>query len=295
MPNVLIIGAGAMGQAMGKVLSAGHATISYFDIDPAKCQGGCVQLESAVPAANFIFLCVPSWVARGALAQVAVHVKPATVVISMAKGLEPLAAKSMDELCAEVLPPGQPVAVLGGALLAHEIAQGLPGMGVLGCKSGGPADEIMALMLGSNIYLSHSVDPHGVALAGVFKNVYALALGMSDGLGLGANMRGWLAAQSLQEMLALGYIMNIDLGTLMSVAGAGDLVATGFSTQSKNHSAGVELARTGRTKIKCEGLASLPLLLKKVGQRPGLNILAMLEGVIQKGQNARLAMRDLLR
>lgn len=293
--NVLIVGAGALGQAVSKVLPKDRAQVSFFDLDPAKCPGGsCAPLETAVPAANFVFLCIPSWAIRPAAAQVAAVVQPQTAVISMAKGLESPTAKTMYEVVSEVMPPNQRVGILGGALLAHEIGQGLPGMGVVACADDALAADLLALFNGSSLQLAWSSDARAVAMAGVLKNVYALVLGIGDGLGLGSNARGWLFAQAVREMLELGKLLQTDAQVLLSVAGIGDLVATGLSAQSKNHAAGMELARTGRTAIECEGVMSFPSVLQLVGQRPNLRLMSALDAILSKGQNVRIVMQDLL-
>jgi len=292
--NVLIVGAGALGGAISKTLPKDRAAITFWDLDESKCAGGRQPLETSVPAANFIFLCVPSWAVRNAVAQVAALVQPQTAVISMAKGLESPTAKTMFEVCTEVLPPNQPVGILGGALLAHEIGSGLPGMGVIACTDDALAANLLALFQGSSLQLTWSSDARSVALAGVLKNVYALILGIGDGLGLGSNARGWLFAQAVREMLDIAKFLQADIQVILSVAGIGDLVATGLSPQSKNHTAGTELARTGRTAVECEGVMSFPSLVQLVGQRPNLRLLTALDAVLSKGQNVRIVIQDLL-
>ncbi len=292
--NVLIIGAGALGQALAKVMPKDRAQVFFFDTDATKCPGGCQPLETLVPAANYIFMCIPSWAVRPALSQIAATVPPVTAVISMAKGLESPTAKTMFEVCSEVLPPNQPVGILGGALLAHEIGSGLPGMGTIACTDDALAANLLALLQGSSLQLTWSSDARSVALAGVLKNVYALVLGIGDGLGLGSNARGWLFAQAVREMLEIAKFLQADVQVILSVAGVGDLVATGLSPQSKNHTAGVQLAQQGRTTLECEGIMSFPSLLQLIGSRPGLRLLSALEAILQKGQNVRIVMQELL-
>jgi len=292
--SVLIIGAGALGGALSKALPKDRAAVTFWDLDEAKCAGGRQPLETSVPAANFIFLCVPSWAVRNAVAQVAALIQPQTAVVSMAKGLESPTAKTMFEVCTEVLPPNQPVGILGGALLAHEIGSGLPGMGVIACSDDALAANLLALFQGSSLQLTWSSDAKSVALAGVLKNVYALILGIGDGLGLGSNARGWLFAQAVREMLDIAKFLQADVQVILSVAGVGDLVATGLSPQSKNHTAGTELARTGRTSVECEGVMSFPSLVQLIGQRPNLRLLTALDAVLTKGNNVRIVIQDLL-
>lgn len=292
--QVLIIGAGALGQALGKLMPKDHANVMFWDVDETKCTGGRQPLEIVVPTANYIFLCVPSWAMRGAVAQFAGLIQPTTVVVSLAKGLESPTAKTMFEVCVEVLPPNQPVAVMGGAMLAHEIGSGLPGMAMIASADDAVAANMLALLRGSPLQIAWTSDARSVALAGVLKNVFAIVLGVGDGLGLGSNTRGWLFAQAVREMLEIGKLLQADQQALLSVAGIGDLVATGLSTQSKNHTAGVQLAQQGRTSIECEGIMSFPSLLQLIGQRPSLRLISALEAIIIRNQNVRITIQDLI-
>lgn len=294
MRSVLIFGAGALGQAIAKALPKEHSQISFWDIDQAKCPSGCQPLETAVPAADTIFMCIPSWSMRQSLASISSLIRPETVVISLAKGLESPTAKTMFEVCTEALPPNQPVAVLSGAMLANEIGSGLPGMGIIACSNDAIAADLIALWAGSALQLTWVSDARSVAISGVLKNVYAVALGIGDGLGLGSNTRGWLFAQSVHEMLEITKLLQADQNIILSVAGIGDLVATGLSSESKNHTAGVELARTGRTAIECEGIMSFPSLIQLVGGRPNLKLLNGLEAILLKNQNVRIVIQDLI-
>lgn len=291
--QVVIIGAGVLGHALGKALPKEHSAIAFWDIDESKCPGRPL-LETLVPAANFIFMCVPSWAMRAALSSLTALTQPQTVVVSLAKGLESPTAKTMFEVCSEVLPPNQPVALMGGAMLAQEIGSGLPGMAMLACSDDAVAASLIALWQGSALQLTWASDARSVAIAGVLKNVYAIALGIGDGLGLGSNTRGWLFAQAVREMLEIAKLLQADPQVLLSVAGIGDLVATGLATQSKNHTAGMELARAGRTSIECEGIMSFPSLLQLVGQRPNLRLLSALENILLKNQNVRIVIQDLI-
>lgn len=292
--QVLIIGAGTLGTALAKIIPKEHAQVAFWDIDETKCVGGRQPLEALVPSSNFIFMCVPSWAMRSAVAQYAALIKPPTVVVSLAKGLESPTAKTMFEVCTEVLPPNQSVAIMGGAMLAHEIGSGLPGMSVIASTDDAVAANLMALFNGSALQLSWSSDARSVSLAGVLKNVYAIMLGIGDGLGLGSNTRGWLFAQAVQEILEIGRLMHADQQVLLSVAGIGDLVATGLSAQSKNHTAGVQLAQQGRTALECEGIMSFPSVLQSVGQRPNLRLLNALEAILVRSQNVRIVVQDLI-
>ena len=91
------------------------------------------------------------------------------------------------------------------------------------------------------VYLSNDVI--GVELGGAVKNVLAIAAGISDGLGFGANARVALITRGLAEMMRLGSKLGAQPETLMGLAGMGDLVLTCTDNQSRNRRLGLALGQ----------------------------------------------------
>jgi glycerol-3-phosphate dehydrogenase (NAD(P)+) len=83
----------------------------------------------------------------------------------------------------------------------------------------------------------------GVELGGALKNVIAIAVGISDGLGLGTNARAALITRGLAEMVRLGTAMGADPQTFSGLSGLGDLVLTCTGDLSRNRSVGLALGR----------------------------------------------------
>ena len=75
------------------------------------------------------------------------------------------------------------------------------------------------------------------------KNVLALAAGLSDGLGFGANTRIALITRGLTEMVRLGVALGASRETFMGLAGLGDLVLSCTDDQSRNRRFGLLLAQ----------------------------------------------------
>jgi glycerol-3-phosphate dehydrogenase (NAD(P)+) len=71
------------------------------------------------------------------------------------------------------------------------------------------------------------------------KNVMAIAAGMSDGLGLGANARSALLTRGLAELARLLAALGGQAQTLMSLAGIGDVILTCTTDQSRNRRFGL--------------------------------------------------------
>ena len=115
-----------------------------------------------------------------------------------------------------------------------------------------------------------SDDVTGVALGGAAKNVYAIACGVVEGMGLGENARAALLARSFAELARLGEALGAKPETLMGLSGLGDLVLTATSKSSRNFFFGVSLGQ-GKSLAEldapghplAEGVATAPALVKR--------------------------------
>jgi glycerol-3-phosphate dehydrogenase (NAD(P)+) len=82
-----------------------------------------------------------------------------------------------------------------------------------------------------------------IELGGALKNVFAVAAGISDGLGLGDNSKAALVTRSLAELVRLGVAMGGTAQAFYGLSGAGDLIVTCYSERSRNHTVGKRLGR----------------------------------------------------
>ncbi len=263
--SIVIIGAGEIGRALGNVLCTTGNTVVYWDKTPVPNQR---PLSEILPAAHVVFFCTPSWAVRPAAAACKKFLSKKAVVVCVSKGLEKKTGKSMDQVLSEVLPevlPGQPFALLLGPMLAEELEQKQLGVTVIATKEKRTFTIISKLFSGSNVRCEWEKDVHTAAILSVLKNVYALSLGIADGLKWGLNAKGWLVAQALREMDALPARLRGKSGKAMHTAGAGDFLATAFSPYSKNRAFGERLVNTGVCDLTSEGCVSLPLVAKRIG------------------------------
>jgi glycerol-3-phosphate dehydrogenase (NAD(P)+) len=136
-----------------------------------------------------------------------------------------------------------PCAALSGPSFADEVARGLPCALVLASRDAAFARETAALLHGGRMRVYYSTDVVGVEVGGAVKNVMAIAAGIADGLGLGANARAALITRGLAEISRLGAAMGGSPDTLYGLAGAGDLILTATGDLSRNRRVGIELAR----------------------------------------------------
>ena len=75
------------------------------------------------------------------------------------------------------------------------------------------------------------------------KNIFAIAAGIADGLGLGDNSKAALITRSLAEMARLGLALGGKRETFQGLSGAGDLIVTCFSRHSRNRRVGERIGR----------------------------------------------------
>ena len=83
----------------------------------------------------------------------------------------------------------------------------------------------------------------GVELGGALKNVIAIAAGICDGLGFGANSKAALVTRGIAEMRRIGVACGAQPETFSGLSGIGDLVVTCFSPLSRNRTLGERLGR----------------------------------------------------
>lgn len=267
-PRIAIIGAGELGRALESRFIEKSASVKVWDRDVAKRNAlptGVNSPEEATDRAAYVFFAVPSWAMRSALGTVMPAIPPATAVVSLAKGIEKDTGKTMSELLDELLPRFQPRAVVGGPMLAEELEAGKGGVAVVASKDEILRRKLCDLFAAPDLQAEPSNDPFSVSLAGALKNVYAISLGIADGLGLSSDKKGWLAARALDEMTSVAKRLGADADVVLGTAGAADLIATGYSEYSRNHAVGHEIATKGTCPLESEGASSLPPLMERLG------------------------------
>ncbi len=170
----------------------------------------------------------------------------APFVVSLSKGLETGTHLRPSQVLAEVL-PGMRVGALTGPSNAAEVARGLPAAMVLAAEvQACGADEIQAAASSTTLRIYTSDDLAGIEFGGALKNVYAIAAGCADGLGLGDNARAALLTRSLAEMVRVGVALGARPETFYGLSGFGDLIATCYGAWSRNREFGQRIGGGGR-------------------------------------------------
>ncbi len=162
------------------------------------------------------------------------------------KGFELSTGLLPHQVAEDILGPDRPMAVLSGPTFAKEVAAGLPTAMTVAANDNEFASDVAEEISGENFRAYTAQDMIGVEVGGAVKNVLAIAAGLSDGLGFGANTRIALINRGLVEMTRLGLALGAKQDTFMGLAGMGDLVLTCTDNLSRNRRMGLALA-AGRT------------------------------------------------
>ncbi len=200
------------------------------------------NLGAALDGARDLLVVVPSHAFATLLPQVA-DLLPAGIGVAWAtKGFEPGTGRLLHQVAAQAL-PGRDLAAISGPSFAREVAQGLPTAVTVASPQGLYAQRIADLLHGERFRAYVNNDIVGVQVGGGAKNVLAIAAGIADGLGFGANTRAALITRGLAELIRLGTALGGKPETFMGLAGLGDLVLTCTDNQSRNRRMGLALAR----------------------------------------------------
>lgn len=165
-----------------------------------------------------------------------------TVLVACSKGIESHTGLRMSQILRHHL-PANILAVLSGPNHAEEVGRKLATASVVACEDHAIAAKLQDAFRIPWFRVYTSADVAGIELGGAIKNIFAIAGGIADGLGLGDNAKAALVTRGLAEMVRLGTAMGGRAETFQGLSGVGDLVVTCYSEHSRNHRLGRALGQ----------------------------------------------------
>lgn len=214
------------------------------------------ELGSTLKDVKNILIVVPSHAFRNTLKTIQPFISASHQIAWATKGLEADSYKLLHQVAREELGEKISLAVISGPTFAKEVAQGLPGAVTVASKDHSLALEWANLLHNDHFRAYTGDDVVGVELGGACKNVIAIAAGIADGMGFGANARAALIARALAEITRLGISLGANAETFTGLTGLGDLVLTCTDDQSRNRRTGIALGKGKK----------LELAVKEIGQ-----------------------------
>jgi glycerol-3-phosphate dehydrogenase (NAD(P)+) len=261
--SIAVLGAGSWGTALGIVLARNGHNVCLWARDPglaersqqdrvnARYLPDCpfpesLQITADLPltlnAAEQVWLALPTKVLADFLRDNAAHFPVDAIVVNASKGFEQGTGRQISQMVASCLPK-HPFVAVSGPTFAHEVATAKPSAITVASVQPQAAECIAATLRNPTLRTYPTDDVIGVEIAGGLKNVLAIAAGVADGFGFGANARAALITRGLAELMRLGGLAGAKPETFMGLAGVGDLVLTCTDDQSRNRRFGLKLAQ----------------------------------------------------
>lgn len=235
------------------------------------------DLEHVARHSNIWIWVVPVQFSRPVMDILSGYLRSDVVIVSSSKGIEGSTLKRVDEIAFDELnlPPSR-FCALSGPTFAREVVLGLPSVAVLACPDILVAARLQEAFSDRHLRCYAGRDLIGVELAGALKNPVAIAAGIVDGMGLGANTQAALMTRGLHEITRLGVAMGAESSTFRGLAGMGDLVLTCTGGLSRNRTVG---QRLGRGESLKDILATMREVVEGVRTTPAAAKLAHRHGV----------------
>lgn len=258
--SVAVLGAGSWGMAIARLLDSNGAAVRLWEFDPIEYQklvdnrgipdklpgltlpSGIKitnDLTEAVEGVPLIVLAIPAQSLGRAVAPLRGRLSDSVALINLAKGIEAKSLRRMSEvICEELDMPTGRVMTLSGPSHAEEVARDMPTTVVAAGLDSKLVTMVQELFSSTSFRVYSSDDLTGVELGGSLKNIIAIGVGITDGLGWGDNTRGALITRGLAEISRLGQALGARPETFAGLSGIGDLVTTCISQHSRNRFVG---------------------------------------------------------
>lgn len=260
------------------------------------------ELAIAVQGADLIVLAIPSQFIRQVLRRLKEFNVNFIPFLSVIKGIETETLMRVSEIIHQELGKSLKLAVLSGPTIALEVAKEVPTTAVVSSSDEKLAKSLQRVFTTGRFRVYTNPDVVGVELGGSLKNVIAIACGISDGLGFGANTKAALLARGLAEISRMGLAAGAKRETFSGITGLGDLVTTCISQYSRNRSVGEQIGKgakinniLSRMNMVAEGVATAKaarLLARKY--RVSMPITNEVYSVLYKNKDPLKAVSDLM-
>ncbi len=325
MSQVCVLGAGAWGTALAKVLADKGNPTTVWAVSDAVAKtineehenkrylGGhklpenlraTTSLEQSLEGAEIVVMVVPSHAVREVAGKAKSLLPKHALVCSASKGIENDSLMLMSQVLEDVL--GEEtiarLTYLSGPSFAKEVVLGMPTAVVVAGKHEAHTKEVQRAFASDKLRVYSSHDVIGVEIGGALKNVIAIAAGAIDGLGFGHNSRAGMITRGLHEIGQLAVRLGGDPLTVAGLSGMGDLVLTCTGDLSRNRTVGVELGKGRKLDEILAGLGHVAEGVKTAKSTYDLSIREDVEmpithevyKVLYEGKHPRQAVVDIM-
>ncbi len=325
--NITILGAGNMGTAMAFVAGDnGHkvtvwnwsgdpqplAEINAYSENKSYLPGVMLprsvkaeaDMEKALAKVDIVVSALPSGAVEGVMKEAANFLSKKVILVDVSKGFHPKTGHStlaLIQSCVSKDIKKRLVSLSGPAIAGQLARRKFTAMNVA-AKDTNVLKTVQRVFENSYLRLHPSVDLVGVKVAGAYKNVYAILLGICDALDYSLNTKSVLLTLALQEISEVIQAEGGKRTTAYDFAGIGDLIGTGLAKESRNRRFGQCLVEQKKVDKACkavgqtvEGLAALDSLLRvKKQKKLKLPLVEAVEAIVKKGKDPKVVLKGVL-
>ena len=322
-----VLGAGTWGTALARMLAGNGCDVTMWSALPDELKamsvthahpnlpGMCLpadmhytaDIEEICGDRDVLLFAVPSVFVRSTARKAAPHIPDGQLIVDVAKGVEEKTLMTMSEIIEQELAADGKhthcnVVALSGPTHAEEGAVDLPTPIVSASPDEEAARYVQEVFNNTCMRVYTNPDIKGVELSGAMKNVIALGVGISTGLGYGDNARAALITRGIAEIARLGVAMGCNVHTFAGLAGIGDLIVTATSMHSRNNRAGILIGK-GKSPAEAvkevgmvvEGMNALPAALELAEKyQVEMPIVQTVDAIVNHGMSAAEAVRALM-
>jgi glycerol-3-phosphate dehydrogenase (NAD(P)+) len=322
---VAVLGAGSWGVTLAGLLHEKGCKVTLWEFNAAQAKALSVSRElsffpyaripdsmvitsdiaAACSQAQYILFVVPSHTLRSVARLLAGTKLPLTdsIIVSATKGIEISSLKRMSEIISAELPSvGNRIVALSGPSHAEEVAQKQPTAIVAASINSQCAEKCQELFMTPQFRVYTNTDIIGVETGAALKNIFAIAAGIIDGIGLGDNAKAAMVTRGITELVKLGSAMGGRHQTYFGLTGLGDLIVTCYSRHSRNRALGEKIGKgqtlNGAEKeliMVAEGVKTCQSAFE-LGKHYGLDlpIIAQIHSVLYEGKSPRESVKALM-
>ncbi|HBV57817.1 MAG TPA: glycerol-3-phosphate dehydrogenase [Candidatus Magasanikbacteria bacterium] len=324
MLKICILGSGSMGTALAHLIGNNGHKVVIWSIDKdvsehinihhenkkflpgvslSKNVSANLILPLALADASVVIVALPTQAVNQVLHALRNHLADNTAIVSVSKGIDVKSGQTVSQIIKSVLPQARNknIAALMGPLFATEISAKVPSVGLLATADIKVFKFLQKILVNKHFFVRYSDDLIGAELGGALKNIYAILLGVCDGLGYGWNTKSALMTAVVKEMAEVGQYLGGKKETFYGLAGMGDLLTTGFGDKSRNRRFGEKLCsgKSVQEAIKeighvVEGAATVKAVIKMLGAfKKQAPLLSAVNDIVSKRKNPCMVLQKL--
>jgi glycerol-3-phosphate dehydrogenase (NAD(P)+) len=259
--QITFIGAGAIGTALGNILSSkpeyriilhsiedevvhsitfNHLNPKYFPSIQLNPELKATTNNRVIRDSSILFLAVPSKIIIDYLESIRSFIPEDAMLVNLAKGFG-VDHKTICECLQERFP--NPVCTLKGPSFAREIIMQLPTGFTLGYSNENQVGVFKKLFANTSVHIDYTPDITGVEILSILKNIYAIVLGIVDAQFNSPNLRFLILTKAFREMRQILLHFNGDEETLFNYCGYGDFTLTALNDLSRNRTLGLLIGK----------------------------------------------------